>query len=359
MPITPHTLSPSGTRVSDFDYHLPDELIAQVPAEPRDHSRLLVVDRASGELTDSVFAKLGAWLRRDDLLVLNDTRVIPSRLIGRRQSGGRVELFLVEEIDDRTWVALARPASRIRRGDWIQCGPPREPLTVFIEAELDGARRRVRFAGDGPIWPDLERCGRTPLPPYIHRGGMADDPLDRERYQTVYAARRGAIAAPTAGLHFTPELLHDLASAGVSRTTLTLQVGYGTFQPVRVEFAEDHVVEPERYDIPESAVTAIASTRAAGGRVIAVGTTTTRALESATALGRVPCAGAGTATICIRPGHDFKCVDALITNFHLPRSSLLMLVAAFAGREGVLSAYEHAVRERYRFYSYGDAMLIV
>jgi S-adenosylmethionine:tRNA ribosyltransferase-isomerase len=345
--------------VSDFDFDLPEALIAQEPAAERDRSRLLVVDRRAGTLTDAVFADVGRWLGEGDLLVVNDTRVFPARLVGRRDpSGGRVELFLVEEEGEGVWEALARPAARVREGDRIVVGEGEDRIEIEVVARREGGRRAVRFLAYETFWERLERWGKTPLPPYIHRGsrGDADDVRrDRERYQTVYARERGAIAAPTAGLHFTPELLGRLEAQGVARAAVTLHVGYGTFAPVRVERVEEHRVEPERYVVPEATAAAIVAAK----RVVAVGTTTTRALEAAAdEEGRVG-AGAGTADLFMYPGYRFKAVDALVTNFHLPRSSLIMLVAAFAGRDLVLDAYRHAIREQYRFYSYGDAMLIL
>ncbi len=350
-------------RVADFDFELPEELIAQAPAAIRDRSRLLVVERATGALTDAVFADIGRWLRAGDLLVVNDTKVFPARLVGRRQpSGGRVELFLVTELADRTWEALARPAARLRAGTRVHVGEGEDVLEIEVVAELPDGRREIRFHESGDLWARLDRVGRTPLPPYIRRAasdGGDEQRLDRERYQTVYAEKRGAIAAPTAGLHFTPELLAELEAAGVDRASVTLHVGYGTFQPVRVERVEDHRVASERYVIPEETAIEHARVRARGGRIVAVGTTTTRALESSIDECGVLRAGSGATDLFLRPGSTFRAVDALVTNFHLPKSSLLMLVAGFAGRELVLEAYRHAVREGYRFYSYGDAMLIL
>jgi S-adenosylmethionine:tRNA ribosyltransferase-isomerase len=346
--------------VSDFDFDLPEELIAQEPAPSRDQSRLLVLGRATGALEIAVFAELERWLAPGDLLVVNDTRVFPARLLGRREPGsGRVELLLVRDEGEGVWEALARPAARVRPGDRVHFGEGPEQLEALVLERREGGRRAVRFVGEGPLWPRLERWGQTPLPPYIRRAGDAEPRLDRERYQTIYARERGAIAAPTAGLHFTSELLARLEALGVRTAAITLHVGYGTFQPVRVERVEEHRVEPERYSISEDAARAVNSARAHGGRVVAVGTTTTRALESAVDEdGRVR-PGAGEAELFIRPGYCFRAVDGLVTNFHLPRSSLLMLVAAFAGRERVLDAYRRAIAERFRFYSYGDAMLIV
>ena len=352
-------------RVVDFDFELPEELIAQSPATVRDRSRLLVVDRSTRALTDAVFADIGQWLRSPDLLVVNDTRVFPARLVGRRvPSGGRVELFLVRELDDGTWEALARPAARLRVGTRVDVGDGDEVLHVDVVAELPDGRRAIRFVGEGDLWERLDRVGRTPLPPYIRRaepdcGTGEDRRLDRERYQTVYARHRGAIAAPTAGLHFTPELLTELEGAAVGRAAVTLHVGYGTFQPVRADFVEDHRVESERYVIPDATVQAFAEARRRGGRIVSVGTTTTRALESAVGEDGLLRAGSGSTELFLRPGSNFRAVDVLVTNFHLPKSSLLMLVAGFAGKELVMEAYRHAVREGYRFYSYGDAMLIL
>jgi S-adenosylmethionine:tRNA ribosyltransferase-isomerase len=348
-------------RVADFDFDLPPELIAQEPASTRDRSRLLVVDRAAGEFHETVFADIGRWLRRGDLLVVNDTRVFPARLVGHRAaSGGRVELFLVREEEPGVWEVLARPAARVRPGDRLAFGDGDDRLEADVVERRDGGRRAVRFPAADRFWVLLDRWGRTPLPPYIRRDEAEPERrYDRDRYQTVYARERGAIAAPTAGLHFTPELLQDLDREGVERTAVTLHVGYGTFQPVRVERVEDHRVEPEYYDVPEAAAGAVNRARHDGRRVVVVGTTTTRALESAVDdAGRLH-AGPGRSDLFIRPGHEFRAVDALITNFHLPRSSLLMLVAAFASRDLILAAYRHAVDRGFRFYSYGDAMLIV
>ncbi|MCC6745338.1 MAG: tRNA preQ1(34) S-adenosylmethionine ribosyltransferase-isomerase QueA [Acidobacteria bacterium] len=349
--------------IADYDFELPEELIAQSPARIRDQSRLLVVDRSTGVFTDSIFSEIGNWLNQGDLLVVNDTRVFPARLAGRRApSGGRVELFLVAERGEGVWEALARPAVRLRRGTIVHAGEGGDTIEIEIVDELPGGRRTIRFPGERSIWEKLERVGRTPLPPYIRRdaerAGEILDP-DRERYQTVYARHRGAIAAPTAGLHFTPELLSRLEERGIERESVTLHVGYGTFQPVRVQRVEDHTVDAERFVVSASAAEAFARARTRCGRVVAVGTTTTRALETAVGDDGTLRVGAGATGIFLRPGSAFRAVDALVTNFHLPKSSLLLLVSAFAGRELVLEAYRHAVRERYRFYSYGDAMLVL
>ncbi|HEV2799520.1 MAG TPA: tRNA preQ1(34) S-adenosylmethionine ribosyltransferase-isomerase QueA [Pyrinomonadaceae bacterium] len=357
--------------ISEFDYELPEELIAQAPLAERDASRMLVLDRARSVWRDSAFAELPAELREGDQLVVNNTRVFPARLVGRREpSGGAVELFLVEERAPCVWDALARPARRLARGQALTFGDGRLRAEV-IDAGDEG-RRTVRFDCDAADFNALlEEFGRVPLPPYIKRphatNTSADDDaddaqqaaVDRERYQTVYAERRGAIAAPTAGLHFTPRVLETLRASGVGITEITLHVGYGTFAPVRAEDLSQHTVAPEHYEITEEAAEALNEARARGRRLVAVGTTTVRALESSVdERGRLT-PGARRATLTITPGYSFKVVDALVTNFHLPRSSLLVLVAAFAGRELTLAAYRHAVAARYRFYSYGDCMLIL
>jgi S-adenosylmethionine:tRNA ribosyltransferase-isomerase len=349
--------------ISDFDYELPEELIAQQPLAERDASRLLVLDRGRQMWRDGSFSQLPAELREGDHLVVNNTRVFPARLIGQREpTGGQVELFLIEEREPQVWEALARPARRLARGQWLSFGDGRLRAEV-IDAGEDG-RRTVRFDGAGDFDTLLEEIGRVPLPPYIKRteAGATDtsEPnQDRERYQTIYAERRGAIAAPTAGLHFTPRVLDALRARGISITEITLHVGYGTFAPVRVNDLNEHTVAAEHYEITPEAAASLNEARAQGQRIIAVGTTTVRALESATddLKGQLS-PGARRATLTITPGYKFKIVDALITNFHLPRSSLLVLVASFAGRELTLAAYRHAVAARYRFYSYGDCMLI-
>jgi S-adenosylmethionine:tRNA ribosyltransferase-isomerase len=341
--------------VALFDYDLPPELIAQEPAEPRDASRLLVLDRRTGRVEDRRFSDLERLLRPGDCLVANRSRVIPARVLGVAEAGGAVELLFVRPVDGPRWEVMVRPGRRCRVGAAIA---------------VAGGAARVRVAGEGregtrvveveapwPLAELLERHGLPPLPPYIERHD-SPKPEDRERYQTVYARDDGSVAAPTAGLHFTPELLARLEGVGVAIHYLTLHVGPGTFRPLRGDRVEEHHLEPEPIDIPETTARAIDRTRRDGGRVIAVGTTTTRALEwAAAADGRVR-AGRASADLFIQPGHRFRVVDGLVTNFHLPRSSLLVLVSAFAGREAILSAYRHAVLARYRFYSYGDAMLI-
>jgi S-adenosylmethionine:tRNA ribosyltransferase-isomerase len=351
-------------RISDFDFELPEELIAQHPLGRRDASRMLVVDRAQGGWRDGSFAEFPNELREGDAVVVNNTRVFPARLVGRREpTGGRVELLLVrrrEEFEGETWEVLAKPARRLEAGARLAFGDGR--LTAeTLAATGDGARRVVRFQTEGDFESLLEEFGRMPLPPYIKRDSedLAAAGEDRERYQTVYAAAPGAIAAPTAGLHFTPQVFESLRARGVRACEVTLHVGYGTFAPVRADDLSEHRVAAERFEISDRAAEEINRTRESGGRVVAVGTTTVRALESAAdESGRVR-AGRGETGLTITPGYRFRAADAMLTNFHLPRSSLLVLVSAFAGRGLVLDAYRHAVAARYRFYSYGDCMLVV
>jgi len=345
-------------RLHDFDFELPADRIAQVPAPSRDASRLMLLERATGAVRHHRFRDLVRLLHPGDLLVLNDSRVVPARLVGHKASGGRVELLRIEPIEGTRsdWRCLLRasrppgPGSRLR----FEHGLAAEVL------EHDGDHWILRFhAPAGAVEELLDRVGRVPLPPYIRREGSLPTAEDRVRYQTVYARRPGSIAAPTAGLHFTPELLEALAARGVRTATLTLHVGPATFQPVRTVEIERHRLAGERCEIPDAAAREVAAARRRSGRVVAVGTTVVRALEGrATEDGSVS-AGAGECTLFIRPGHRFRVVDALVTNFHLPRSTLLMLVCAFAGREPVLAAYAAAVRDEYRFYSYGDAMLVL
>jgi S-adenosylmethionine:tRNA ribosyltransferase-isomerase len=358
--------------MDEYDYALPPERIAQHPVEPRDASRLLVLDRPSGAWRDARFPDLAGFLAPGDLLVVNDTRVFPARLFAEGEGGGRLEFLLTRPADTEDperaagteWWALARPARRAHPGRRLPLvGPAGTDAAVEVLEAGDAGARRIRLDVPGDPWDWISAHGHVPLPPYIHR---PDEPGDRDRYQTVYALRRGAVAAPTAGLHFTPELLDALEPRGVSRATLTLHVGPGTFRPVVTERVEDHAMEREWYEVPVETAEALARTRASGGRIVAVGTTTVRALESAArAWGSTAIAAGATSPISgwtdltIVPGHEFRLVDAMVTNFHLPRASLLLLVAAFAGRERILAAYRHAVEAGYRFYSYGDAMLIV
>jgi S-adenosylmethionine:tRNA ribosyltransferase-isomerase len=337
-------------RVADFDFELPADRIAQ-HALPRGTSRLLVVDAEGAERHRSV-ADLPRLLRAGDLLVVNDTRVIPARLFAHRRPGGaRVELLLVDRHAPTEWDCLVRPGRRARPGTRLELAPG---LDAEVVAKRDDGRIRVVFSQ--PIEPHLERLGRVPLPPYIAR---ADDAADRERYQTLFAERPGAIAAPTAGLHFSSELVAALAARGIACVAITLHVGIGTFKPVTAELVHEHTMERERYEITPSAAAAIGEARRAARRIVAVGTTVVRTLESAALAGDGDIEPGSDATeLFVTPGFRFQVVDLLLTNFHLPRSTLLMLVSAFAGRERVLAAYREAVDAGYRFYSYGDAMLL-
>jgi S-adenosylmethionine:tRNA ribosyltransferase-isomerase len=348
--------------VSTFDFELPPELIAQEP-RPRGTSRLLVVDRARRGWTEASIQDLPSMLAPGDLMVANDTRVVPARLLGRRHpSGGSVECLLLEPAADGEWWALVHPGQKLKPGtrfvveDAVRA-PDVRLIGQILESRYFGRRRiTLHVAGAASVREAIDALGHTPLPPYIHRPDRADD---RERYQTVYARAPGAVAAPTAGLHFDEALVARIGAAGIGWTTLTLHVGYGTFKPVRAERVEEHRVDAERFVVSSEAAALINQTRRAGRRVVAVGTTTTRALESAASTSGVVEPRAGSTDLFIRPGHDFRVVDALLTNFHLPKSSLLMLVAAFADQSLVLDAYHHAIARGFRFYSYGDAMLIV
>ncbi|HYS18814.1 MAG TPA: tRNA preQ1(34) S-adenosylmethionine ribosyltransferase-isomerase QueA [Candidatus Binatia bacterium] len=342
--------------LSELDYDLPAELIAQTPAPSRDASRLLVVDRARGGFEDHVFAELPDLLRPGDCLVVNNSRVIPARVLARDAGGRAVELLFVEPLDPRRWRALTRPGRRCRVGVELVVGDAPASRLRIVGVDTDGPRVVERL--DGTVEDLMRDHGVPPLPPYIERFS-APTAEDLERYQTVYARPPGSVAAPTAGLHFTPRVLDALRRRGVEIYELTLHVGPGTFRPIKTEKLEDHVLPPERVLVPPSVADGVNRARADGRRVVAVGTTTARALESAAGPdGRVhPLDGA--ARIYVTPGYAFRAVDALVTNFHLPRSSLLVLVAAFAGRELVLKSYGHAVRAGYRFYSYGDATLIL
>lgn len=351
-------------RVDDFEYELPVGAIAQTPAEPRDASRLLVLNRAGSSaaapaVTHATFGEIGNWLRPGDLLVVNDSRVMPARLRARRAGGGAVELLVLRALDDAEgrWEALVRPSRKIRVGEVVEIG---EGESVEVGERVGEGTRAIRFDGDPHAI--MAAAGDMPLPPYI-----SDRSAPSERYQTVYAEPLGSAAAPTAGLHFTPELLQRLAAAGVGRASLTLHVGLDTFRPLEGEFVDEHHIHREWFEVPAATVEAVAATREAGGRVVAVGTTAVRVLETAAASG----AGSGWTDLYVTPPHRFRQVDALITNFHLPRSSLLLLVTAFVqsgmpaqvsayeARDTLLAAYRKALDEGYRFFSFGDAMLIV
>lgn len=342
---------------TDFSYHLPPELIAQEPLPQRDGSRLLVLDGDSGATAHHRFTDLPSLLGENDLLVFNDTRVIPARLFGRKATGGKLEILVERITGSHTALAHVRCSKSPGAGTRINLSATEGGEPGSRELTVTG-REGVLFAlsseGGPPLAELLNELGHMPLPPYIER---EDDAADRDRYQTVYARRDGAVAAPTAGLHFTPELLETIAGRGVRSATITLHVGAGTFQPVREDRVEDHHMHSEYLEVDEAACDAIHETRSRGGRVIAVGTTAVRSLEAASSAGAIA-PYRGDTDIFIYPGYRFRCVDAMVTNFHLPESTLLMLVSAFAGRDAVLAAYAEAVEARYRFFSYGDAMFI-
>lgn len=357
--------------VSDFDFDLPPALIAQEPPAVRGASRLLMLDRATGHTAHHTFSDLPTLLRAGDVLVVNDTRVFPARLIGTRlPGGGAAECFLIRPAatdeaapSEQTWIALVHPGQRLREGSQMRFEPPAGAQGPALHAEVTGrhfhGRRTVRVwtADRSPVREAIDAIGHIPLPPYIKRDDRASD---RERYQTVYARARGSIAAPTAGLHFTPALFEALEAKGVSRVSVTLHVGYGTFQPIRVDRVEDHQMEAEHYEVSAETARVLSAAKREGRRIVAVGTTSTRTLESLpiSSSGDIQ-PGTGETALFIHPGHEFRLVSGLVTNFHLPKSSLLMLVCALGGMERVLAAYKEAIAERYRFYSYGDGMLIV
>lgn len=338
---------------ADFDFHLPEELIAQTPREKRDSSRLLIVDRETGQFSDQHFDNIIDQLEPGDALVMNNTRVLPARLYGTKpETGGHVELLLLKNTQGDFWEVLAKPAKRLRVGTRVSFGDGR--LTATVTEELEHGGRIVRFDYQGIFLEVLESLGEMPLPPYIH-----EKLEDRERYQTVYAKENGSAAAPTAGLHFTEELLDKIAAKGVKLVYLTLHVGLGTFRPVSVDNLEEHEMHSEFYSLSEKAAETLRQVKASGHRIVAVGTTSIRTLETIGSKfeGQIQ-ADSGWTNIFIKPGYQWKIVDAFSTNFHLPKSTLVMLVSAFAGRQLTLQAYEHAITERYRFFSFGDAMFI-
>jgi S-adenosylmethionine:tRNA ribosyltransferase-isomerase len=362
--------------VDDFDYELPDDLIAQRPTAMREASRMLLLDRHSGTWEDRAFAELPQLLRGDELLVLNDARVLPARLFGKRAGvhsqapsrktmrehlTGTVEVFLARKIELEIWEALVRPGRKMAVGERVLFGGGELEGEILARGELGLRTMRFTSRNGQSVEENVERLGHVPLPPYINR---PDESSDRERYQTVYAQKPGAVAAPTAGLHFTREILEKIRSRGCETCEITLHVGLGTFQPIHTERLEEHKIHSEAYEISEEAAEKVHRARKAGRPVIAVGTTVVRALEDAAAKatefdsGKIIRAGKAEASLFIFPGHAFRVVNGLLTNFHLPKSTLLALVSAFAGREFILAAYEHAVAERYRFYSYGDCMLV-
>ncbi|HIQ87292.1 MAG TPA: tRNA preQ1(34) S-adenosylmethionine ribosyltransferase-isomerase QueA [Candidatus Scatomorpha gallistercoris] len=336
---------------SDFYFDLPEELIAQTPLEKRDSSRLMCLDRVTGEVSHRVFTDLEELLRPGDCLVMNDSRVLPARLLGTRESGGAVEVLLLRDLGEGRWECLTRPGRKTKPGVKLSFGSGE--LTAEVESVAEGGNRIIRFNYEGIFLEVLERLGKMPLPPYIK-----EELQDAERYQTVYSRELGSAAAPTAGLHFTRELLDRISAKGVRECFITLHVGLGTFRPVKEDEIEDHDMHSEFCIVPEETARIINETKAAGGRVVCVGTTSCRTLESFANPDGTMDAKSGWTNIFIYPGYKFKCMDALVTNFHLPESTLVMLVSAFAGREHVLNAYAEAVRERYRFFSFGDAMFI-
>lgn len=348
--------------IKEFDYDLPPELIAQYPLEERDHSRLMVLHRENKTIEHRYFFEIADYFKPGDVLVLNDTKVIPARLVGKKQSGGRIEVFLLRpqkngRVDESTWQCLINCSKKPKLHSKVLFD---QSLTAeILEEEEEGFK--VKFKYEGNIEQVLDHIGLTPLPPYIKRGNSLskDESLDRERYQTIFARSRGAVAAPTAGLHFTSELIDQIKAKGVKVLFLTLHVGWGTFQPVRVERIEEHCMHSEYYTLSPSTAKAINDARRRKARIIGVGTTTTRCLEStANGKGAIK-SGKGYTNLFIYPAYSFKTIDSLITNFHLPRSTLLMLVSAFAEKEFILEAYRGAIKEGYRFYSYGDSMLIM
>jgi S-adenosylmethionine:tRNA ribosyltransferase-isomerase len=343
--------------VSEFDYDLPQGLIAQYPLAERTQSRLLVLNRGTGGIVHKRFLEILEFFRLGDVLVLNDTRVFPARLWARKPTGGRIEILLLRELEKNVWEALVQPSQRVAEGLTVTLDGGGATGTFLDEPHSGpGSSRRISVNSDGDFSEFLEKEGHIPLPPYIRR---QDEPLDRERYQTVFAKQEGAVAAPTAGLHFDEPLLAKLRAAGVSIVTLTLHVGYGTFQPVREEDITRHAIHSEYFKVTQEAAVAINDARRNRGRIFACGTTTVRALESAATEEGPVCAREGWTQLFIYPPYPFRTFDHLITNFHLPRSTLLMLVSAFAGKEALFLAYEEAIRAGYRFYSYGDAMLIL
>ncbi len=336
---------------SDFFFNLPEELIAQTPIERRDASRLLTMDKTTGKVGHHTFSDILDFLKEGDCLVLNDSRVIPARLIGERKTGGTVEVLLLKELSDNKWEALTRPGRKTRPGEDLFFG--NGLLRARVLEEIEDGKRIVEFFHDGIFLELLEKLGQMPLPPYIH-----ENLGNPERYQTVYSKNIGSAAAPTAGLHFTDELLLKIREKGVHIAFVTLHVGLGTFRPVKSDDIKDHVMHSEYYEIPEASKKIIEEAKRSGGRIVAVGTTSCRTLESAFSCDGKIEKSFGDTSIFIYPGYEFKAVDALITNFHLPESTLIMLVSALAGRENVLNAYNIAIEEKYRFFSFGDAMFI-
>lgn len=344
-------------KLSEFDYLLPEELIAQFPAQKREMSRMLVLDKNTGSIEHQHFYNIVDYLGENDVLVLNNTRVIPARLYAKKATGAHIEIFLLKEVSKNKWEVLLRPAKRVKPGDVLKVS---EELCVKLIEKYENGKALAELIYEGDIFEVLDRVGKIPLPPYIERK-MTDDELEKldyERYQTVYAKDRGSVAAPTAGLHFTNEILDALKNKGVQICYVTLNVGLGTFKPVNTENIEDHKMDNEAFQISEETAKIISDAKKHGKRIVAVGTTSTRTLETAfQKYGKiVPCKD--SSEMFIYPGYDFKVVDALITNFHLPKSTLIMLVSALAGKDKIFAAYKEAIAQNYRFYSYGDCMLI-
>jgi len=341
-------------RLSDFKYPLPEKLIAQYPAPRRDHARLMVLDRATQTTEDRIFYEIVDYLNPGDCLVVNDTKVFPARLMGTKdKTDAKVEVFLLRELEDTLWEVLVKPARKVRVGNRLTIA--KDLFCDVIDNTVSGGRI-VRFNYNGDFYDKIEKIGKCPLPPYVKR---EPEPLDKERYQTIFARVRGAVAAPTAGLHFTKELSEKIQKRGVKLAAITLHVGLGSFRPVQVEDLSRHKMDSEYFEVPEDTARMINGAMREGGRVIAVGTTVVRALETAVTSDGLAKPAAGWTDKFIYPPYEFKIVDGLVTNFHLPGSTLLMLVCAFAGRDFVFKAYRRAIKEKYRFYSYGDAMLIL
>ncbi len=339
-------------KISLYDYRLPEELIAKEPAQPRDSSRLLILDKKTGAIADEVFRNLPNHLRPGDLIVVNDTKVFPARLLGRKPSGGKAEIFLLEKLDNGNWTALVKPGRRLGEGTVVGFS---DDFSARILGRFPDGRREIELIGNGNIWSLLEKHGHTPLPVYIDR---KDRPDDVERYQTVYAEKTGAVAAPTAGFHFTEPLIEKIKGMGVEFARVTLHVGWGTFRGIDVDDIREHKMHSESYEISSETARRVNLAKSENRRIICVGTTSVRAIESA-AVRDLPLKPHSARTeIFISPGFEFKIADGMITNFHLPKSSLIVMISAFAGREHVMAAYRHAIEDGYRFYSYGDAMLI-
>lgn len=340
--------------ISEFNFDLPEDLIAQEPLEKRANSRMLIVNRAENIFADAHFFDFPRFLKKGDVVVLNNTKVFPARIFGETETGAKIEIFLVREVENKIWETLARPAKRLKISRKIVFN---ENLNAeVLEKSADG-KVFVKFEANGDFDAILDEIGKTPLPPYIKREKNEQD-KDRERYQTVFAQKRGAIAAPTAGLHFTPEILEEIKSQAAEVAEITLHVGYGTFEPVRAEDLSQHKVLPERFEIKEETAETLNKAKSESRRIIAIGTTTTRTLEFAITESNKFKAETGFADLTITPGYKFKAINALLTNFHLPQSSLLVLTSTFGGHELIMKTYKHAVREKYRFYSYGDCMFI-